>query len=99
MRTSGLEGKGAKKNVTSIHATYSKPNSTNRLGSLVINSGSHIPAIEDHPEATPLWQPLRSFALMSIFTICGQVNRSTTEERKELDDALRVLFTLMQRAA
>src|SRR5438128_11882438 len=30
---------------------------------------------------------------------CGQVNRSTTEERKELDDALRVLFTLMQRAA
>jgi len=28
-----------------------------------------------------------------------KVNRSTPEERKELDDALRVLFTLMQRAA
>ncbi len=26
---------------------------------------------------------------------CGQVNRSTAEERKELDDALRVLFTLI----
>jgi len=30
---------------------------------------------------------------------CGQVNRSTAEECKALDDALRVLFTLMQRAA
>ena len=61
--------KRPEKDETSTHDSYSSQNSTNWLGPLVIKNGARISAIEDL-EGRLLWQPLRSFALMSIFTIC-----------------------------
>src|SRR5947209_2648532 len=64
-----------------------------------------------HPPATqPLDDPVMRNGLADelrgrghlagmVGRMLTKVNRSTPEERKELDDALRVLFTLMRRAA
>jgi hypothetical protein len=66
---SGLDGSDLKKMRAQTHDNYSYPNSTNQLGPLVTNNGfAHFS--NRGPGDYILWQPLRSFALMSIFTVC-----------------------------